>query len=398
MVFSIPIISDTTIYENDQFLNTGIDPLCEIYKLIDNNTIYEARTLLNFNTSPIITTLDREGLIISGSITTPINSILKMYYDKGENIPTTQYTINAYIISQQWQGGDSVYYINKKPVREIDNTNGACWKTVAGYNSSYWIASSSIWNTTRATWKKDQDIWQLTTLTGSNITWNTNVGGGSWYTSPSASQIFTYKSSQDINMDITTIMDSLLQGIPNNGIILMLNRDEVVSGSFKQNHLYFNSSETHEVYDPQIYIQWVDQIYNITTEYINSITTYKDDPILFTKYFSSQYKTDTKIRINIGCRPRYPRPLFTQHSDFIQEQYLPQKTYYQIRDMHDGHIVIPFSEYTLISTTLEEGSYFEFYTTMLYPNHFYEYEIKIDFGNNLYKYYRYPEFSFKIID
>ena len=169
MVFSIPIISDTTIYENDQFLNTGIDPLCEIYKLIDNNTIYEARTLLNFNTSPIITTLDREGLIISGSITTPINSILKMYYDKGENIPTTQYTINAYIISQQWQGGDSVYYINKKPVREIDNTNGACWKTVAGYNSSYWIASSSIWNTTRTTWKKDQDIWQLTTLTGSNI-------------------------------------------------------------------------------------------------------------------------------------------------------------------------------------------------------------------------------------
>jgi hypothetical protein len=57
---------------------------------------------------------------------------------------------------------------------------------------------------------------------------------------------------------------------------------------------------------------------------------------------------------------------------------LPINSYYQIKDAHNDQIIIPYSESTKLNTNTS-GSYFDFYTTMMYPERYYKFEIQANF-------------------
>jgi hypothetical protein len=57
--------------------------------------------------------------------------------------------------------------------------------------------------------------------------------------------------------------------------------------------------------------------------------------------------------------------------------------------------MIPYSQYTKIDT-IGDSSFIEFYTNMLYPERYYNIEVKADFGNEIH-YITSPEFTFKVV-
>jgi hypothetical protein len=74
---------------------------------------------------------------------------------------------------------------------------------------------------------------------------------------------------------------------------------------------------------------------------------------------------------------------------------LPQNSYYQIKDAHNEQVIIPYSQYTKINTNAN-GAYFDFYTTMLYPERYYKFEIKSEFSD-VTEYFNASDFTFKIV-
>ena len=115
---------------------------------------------------------------------------------------------------------------------------------------------------------------------------------------------------------------------------------------------------------------------------------------MYVRSFRGEYLTNTKARILIGTRPKYPRPAFTQNSTFAVQKALPKESYYQIKDAHNNNIIIPYNNATKINTN-PSGSYFDFYTTMLYPERYYKFEVKAIF-DGITEYFNANEFIFKI--
>ena len=56
MIWSIPTLQDTTIYETDPYRNTGLDQILELRKEGDNSTgdLSESRILIKFDLSNIL--------------------------------------------------------------------------------------------------------------------------------------------------------------------------------------------------------------------------------------------------------------------------------------------------------------------------------------------------------
>jgi hypothetical protein len=123
--------------------------------------------------------------------------------------------------------------------------------------------------------------------------------------------------------------------------------------------------------------------------------SYEDDPIIYVRSFKGEYGIDKKNRILIASRPKYPRPSFAQNSNYASIKALPKNSYYQIKDAHSDKIIIPFSDNTKLNTNVS-GSYFDFYTTMMYPERYYKFEIKSEF-QDFTEYFSSNEFTFKAI-
>jgi hypothetical protein len=74
---------------------------------------------------------------------------------------------------------------------------------------------------------------------------------------------------------------------------------------------------------------------------------------------------------------------------------LPSGSYYQITDSVTQDIIIPYSQYTKIDT-IGDNSYIEFYTNMLYPERYYEIQLKSEIGSEIH-YITSPELTFKVV-
>jgi hypothetical protein len=74
---------------------------------------------------------------------------------------------------------------------------------------------------------------------------------------------------------------------------------------------------------------------------------------------------------------------------------LTSASYYQIKDAHSEEIIVPFSEATKINTSPSNG-YFDFYTTMMYPERYYKFEFKsvLTDANIIFES---PDYIFKIV-
>lgn len=371
MIWSIPALQDTTIYESDLYRNTGLDAILELQKSGDSSTgdLTESRILIKFSLDELSSILSTNGITIND-----ITAKLKLYAVQESNLPKN-YTIEARAISADWQNGSGYLNFPAGELNSLDVVDGATWVAVAGSGSLTWSGSVT---------------------TGTAISYNgaSTVGGGAFYTSSVASQSFSFKSDDTVNINVTDIVKNWYTGsFTNNGFLVSYKNSEITASNYPETLLQFYSSDTHTVYEPHLYISWTGSV-SYSTGSLSNIT-YEDSPIVYVRNFRGEFLKDKKVRILLGSRPRYPRPAFAQNSVFATVKTLPSSSYYQIKDAHNDQIIIPYGEDTKISAD-SNGNYFDFYTTMLYPERYYKFEIKTTFSSFT-EYFDSNEFTFKII-
>lgn len=366
MIWSISALQDTTIYESDLYRNTGLDQVLEIGKsgTSAGGDLAETKALIKFDINSLSNILTDNSISIND-----ISASLRLYTVQESELPQT-YTIEAKALAASWSNG--VGYASSTAESATTATNGATWISTQGSGSSLW--SNSL-------------------VTGTSMDLNTTQGGGVWYTSSIASQSFSFKTNDTVDIDVTNIVKGWQNGsLTNNGFIVTLNNAAIKTSNFPNTNIQFYSAETYTVFEPQLYISWTGSFsYNTGSL---SVITYEDNPIIYTRNFKSEYNKDVKVRILVASRPKYPRPTFAQNSDFITIKALPATTYYQISDAHNDQVIIPYSNATKISTNTS-GSYFDFYTTMMYPERYYKFEIK-SVIDGVTEYFNSNDFIFKI--
>jgi hypothetical protein len=354
MIWSTPALKTTTIYEDYPYNNTGLDQIIELRKSGDSTTgdLAESRILLEFDLSTLSNILAENNVSLN-----TITASLKLYSVQELEVPKS-YTIEARALANSWEngsGGPVTYGAESTNTSIVD---GATWLTVAGLGTTTWSSSYTQ------------------SPSGKNIQYNitSSVGGGVWYTASIASQSFNYKTTDTFSVDVTNIVKRWQTGsLPNYGFLVAFRNSEIVANNYPETNLQFYSSNTHTVYEPQLYISWPGSQTYITGS--QSVITYEEEPIVYLRASNRVFRKNSKVRMLLGARPRYPRPAFTQNSVFATTRALTSASYYQIKDAHSNEIVIPYSEATKINTNAS-GSYFDFYTTMMYPERYYTFGFK----------------------
>jgi len=319
---------------------------------------------MKFDISDLPAILSQNGISIND-----ISASLKLYTAQEYELPAT-YTIEAKALSNSWTNGSGYHYFPAGIQNQLSTTDGATWITTQGTGSAQWTSGS-----------------------GTAIQYNETAGGGAWFTASIASQSFNYKTQDTINLDITTLVKNWVNNVyTNNGVVISYKNSTLTGSNTPLTNIQIHSSDTHTVYEPHLYISWTGSL----TYNTGSLTqmTYEDDPIVYVRSFNAEFIKDKKNRILIASRPKYPRPAFTQNSTFAGIKALPRNSYYQIKDAHNDQIIIPYSEATKLNTNTS-GSYFDFYTTMMYPERYYKFEIQADF-TDFTEYFSSNEFIFKI--
>ncbi len=273
MIYSIFATKDTTIFENSASMNTGIDEILEITKLISHsaqpykNKVYNSRALLQFDIASLSQSMV-DGIVGTNNF----KCYLNMYISEASYVAHS-YGLEARPISQSWEMG--IGRLNHYPA----TTEGASWEYRDGaMGNKAWLSgswASIAYPSSVLPTIKSSGSW-TTASYGSTIGDTagpgksgeavTIGGGGHWYITGSndyyASQTFTNESA-DIRMDVTNIVKKWISGsnapggIENDGFILKRSgsqeRDSKDRGSLK-----FFSRDTHTIYPPRLEICWDD--------------------------------------------------------------------------------------------------------------------------------------------
>lgn len=342
MIYSIFADFSTTLYEASASLNTGLDQILELEKVVKPATSesLNSRALVKFDLSSV------SQSIVDGLITAPSFSLKLFATDDQEQIPA-EYTLKVYPVSQSWNRGIGRRY-NKPQVRE-----GASWKYRDGEDAgTEWTTSSFAPNTTGS--------------------YSVTPGGGTWFTSSAASQSYSYQSA-DLDTDVTTIVDNWLNGTNVNSGFIIKRTDSDEQSLVDLGNLKFFSTETHTVYQPKLEVKWDDSAFST-----GSLSALTDEEIsVYFKNLKTEYKSGEKAKIRVRGRATYPTKTYATSSAYLDIKYLPTSSYYSLRDAYTEEIIIPFSDdHTKISCD-SSGNYFNIWMDGLHPERFYRFVIKV---------------------
>lgn len=370
MIWSIPALQDATIYESDPYRNTGLDSILELTKQgdVSSNDFTESRILIKFDLTELSASLSENNVTIND-----VTANLRLYTVRESNLPKS-YTIEAKMVSENWENGTGYFHFPSTEVTGRSVTDGATWKTIAGSGSLSWT---------------------LATTPGTAASFVSESGGGRWHTSSIASQSFSFKINDQVNINVTNAVKSWFNGsIPNYGFVLSYKTSEITASNYPTANIQFYSAESTTVFEPQLFIQWTGSlVYNTGSQ---AVAVYENSPIIYLRNFNGEYLKNKKHRVFLSTRDKHPRPTFTQTSAFANTNALTSASYYQIKDAHNDQIIIPYSDFTKISTN-SSGSYFDFYTTMLYSERYYKFEFKVHFAD-VTEYFDSNEFIFKVVN
>ena len=300
---------DASIYLQQPDQNAGRDEILEVGKLYYGTIKDVYRTLIKFDVSNLET----------GS---GWKAYLNLKAANSEEIPL-QYTIYANALSSSWSMGTGTKFDNI-------STDGVSWKYRDGVNK--WVSYDTTGGTAVYT---------------SNTTGSANAEGGVWYLSGSASQSFNYESD-DVRMDVTDLVTQWISGsVTNNGMIIHHSLD-VENDTLDYGVLKFFSKETGTIYEPKLEIVWDDS--SISTGSLAPVTGSAEDgyKVVVTN-LKTQYQANTKVKIRVKGRDKYPSKTFGTTFAYDQSKYLPSTTYYQLEDYITKEIIFPFGSYTKVS-------------------------------------------------
>jgi len=360
MIHNIFSVQDATIYETtlNSTMNTGLDEILEIDKTVcTGKANYVSRAMLKFDLTEL------SASIVSTEISSGSRYYLSLSAMEGTEIPL-DYNLYVYPVSQSWSMGTGRRF--NTPI----TTDGVSWEYRDNVNK--WITGSYSGNSTGSSELTD--------------------GGAVWYTGSGyeASQSFNY-SSPDTRIDVTDIVNKWLTGtIPNDGLIVKrLDSDEASTTEF--GNLKFFSQESHTIYIPKLQVAWDNS--SFITGSLSPLSV--DNKVVYTKGLKKHIKKNSKVKIRIAGRPKYPQQTFATSSAYRDTQYLPTTTYYSVEDTVTEDVIIPFDDnYTKVSCDAN-GNYFDLWTTGFLPNRYYKFVFKV--SENGYEEYFDNGFYFKVV-
>ena len=350
-VYKIFAEKDTTIYSDYNDVNTGLDAILEFSKNISLYYVSQstaARVLIKFPQNEI------QDIFTKYIGVKPYKATLKMYLANATALPT-DYTIEAYPIYNSWDMGTGQY--GDRPIV----SNGATWKYRSSGKTNNWETSSFANNTTASYY-------------------NSNFGGGVWYTNYKASQSFGVYTNKDITMDVTSIVNAHISGtIPNEGFILK------TSGSLEFNPAYnylltYFSRDTHTVFPPVLEISWDDSVFSVVSSSATPVKTQDIDVTISNN--KEIYNENEVYRFRLNVRDRFPVRAFSTSSLYTVSKYLPSSSYFAIKDVKADINVIDFdTNYTKISAD-SKGNYFDVFMYGLEPERYYKLLVKTEISGS----------------
>jgi hypothetical protein len=316
MIYFLTASKDASVYLQQPNQNTGLDEILEISKLYYGQIKDVSRALIKFDVGFL------SSSIVNNTI--ELDSATLILKETQSNEIPLDYTIYAFPISGSWEMGRGTRFV------EI-STAGVTWNYREGDDKLDWLENN------------------LNVGTDSNPNDGT---GGTWWTGWSATQPFSYQTA-DINMDVKSILTAWMSSsIPNDGFILKYPDIFENDNTADYGQLKFFSKETHTIYQPKIRIGWNDQSY--ITSSLTALTS--EDIKISVSNLKNEYKAGNITKLRILGRELYPVKTFTNVFAYNDVKYLPQTSYYQIRDFSSNDVIIPFSEYSKISCD-ENGNY-----------------------------------------
>jgi hypothetical protein len=78
----------------------------------------------------------------------------------------------------------------------------------------------------------------------------------------------------------------------------------------------------------------------------------------------------------------YPIKTFTNQFGYTNIKYLPETTYYQIKDVASDDIIVPFSDYSKVSCDME-GNYIKLNLSNWEANRVYKIEFKVNMSGDI---------------
>jgi hypothetical protein len=208
----------------------------------------------------------------------------------------------------------------------------------------YGYPVTESWDMGRGTWPEN--------INTDGITWNTQNGVDFEI---SSSQQFTYNGG-DVNMDISQIYN-YWEGSTNYGIRLSHHSDIEATG-LDYGVLKFYSKETNTIFQPLLKLGWDDS--EFTTGSLPELTA--SQIIVRSKELRNSYKEGNVVKIKIIGRNLYPTKTFSNSFAYADVNYIPETSYYAVRDEITKVNLIDFSDYTKISCN-SEGNYIKLDTS-----------------------------------
>ena len=121
-----------------------------------------------------------------------------------------------------------------------------------------------------------------------------------------------------------------------------------------------------------------------------------EDIIFYTKRLQSEYNNSARIKFRVSGRERYPTKTYATSSQYLITKYLPQTTYYSVKDAHTDETAIPFSnDYTKVSCD-SIGNYFNLWMDGLQPERYYRFVFKVVRSGGIIEYFD-NNFTFKVV-
>jgi hypothetical protein len=328
--------------------NTGLDEILELSLIVNgtpNPSPQTSRFLIQFSNDDIIDVINNK---ISGS---QWQTNLRCFVAdvSGLNQDTT---IEVYPVSQSWNMGTGKYIYNPEV------TNGASWD---------WKNEDGGQNWTTGTFNPG--------TTGSYSS-SVSVGGGTWYVtqSLSGSQTFGFYTDKDLNINTTNIIRAWYSGSYTNNGFIVKQKDEFINNENNQPKIKYFSRDTHTIYPPCLEIKWNDCLINTGSSGIVTINTQpftisiNENPGIFYPESVNTFR--------VYSTPEYPTRVWATSSFYTKNYYLPENSYYAIKDLDTNEYVIDFDDvYTKLSID-NISNYFKIYMNGLEPERYYKILIK----------------------
>ena len=365
--YSIFPEKDTTIYSHPdrKDMNSGKDEILELVeeKISTGETYYTSRILIKFKNTEIKDILQNK----IGSNTWATN--LQLFATEHRYLSQNN-VIEVFPLSQSWDEGTQRYSATPPSVTSgsYQAADGATWIYRTESTSSKWITSSFG--------------------EGATGSYTMQEGGGTWYTGSAfkgTDDFMAAPDTLDIDVDVTNIITKYSasyyqdatypDGIINNGFIIKKPQETEEDSSLGSGELKYFSTDTHTIYPPKLTFRWDDSSYSPS---VGSTTLSSGDIFLSLHSNKGTFQRKSKQRFRLTTRKRFPDRTFVTSSNYLDVQYLPQTSYYSLRDAETDEVVIPFdTSYTKLSAD-EDGMYFDLWMEGLQPERYYKLMFRSD--------------------